>query len=127
MMVVMGPQTSQLRDRYILLELDTVSDGQCEHTAWCVIDDVPSDQLQQVPDWLNWHDQLMINYRARNWLYCAELLARLKGSWNSQVDSFYDTMWQRVQDLINCPPGSDWTSLVFKYRDHVQTAAALDQ
>jgi hypothetical protein len=48
----------------------------------------------------------------KNWKYCRDAIEHLQGKWRGELDSFYDTLLDRIKDFEIVDPGSDWTGIV---------------
>jgi len=103
-----------LDEKYVLLELDTVLlPGRPEPvTAYCLIEKLSLEEMFQIEQWRDLHQNLMKNYRLRNWNYCVQALDHLKGRWQGEVDSFYQTLHDRISGFIANDPGSEWTGII---------------
>lgn len=104
----------QLKDKYTVLELDRIclTETGSTETAYCVVENINLDQIPMIQSMQNLHQDLIIKYQTRNWTTCVEIIKRLRGFWNGELDSYYDNLEQRVRDLIDCPPGPDWTPVL---------------
>ena len=96
-----------------MLELDTVIlPNQAEPvTAYCVVENIPFQELGIVDKLRGWHHELMLAYKAGDWDGCLQGIARLKGQWGGCADSFYDILHLRVQQYIETDPGPDWNGI----------------
>lgn len=115
MNIVVGEEKVQpLRDRYTVLSLDAfqVKDHEKIVKSFCVIETVPVHEMNQIDQWKDLHENLIINYGRRNWNYCEQALEHLMGKWNGAVDSFYLDLGQRVKDLKSHDPGPDWSPCI---------------
>jgi hypothetical protein len=102
MHIIMGDQvTKELQDKYIMLELDLFqTDAQgSAMPAYCLVENVPLEELPQADRWQDLHRKLIENYRIANWTFCEHALEHLEGRWNGEVDSFYRVLRTRIQDL----------------------------
>ena len=108
--------TPEFREKYIFLELDKFyfKDIEKTTTAYCVLENVPINDMMQADTFLNLHANLMENYYKRNWNYCEQAIEHLKGHWNGAVDSFYDSLLERVQTYKENEPSPDWTGAIFR-------------
>ena len=105
----------QLQDKYIVLELDTVTiQSSNPITVYCVIENIPFDELTRADKFKKIHAELMENYRDRNWDFCIKALDHLTGFWGKQVDSYYDILRTRVLEYKQNEPGDDWTGVIPK-------------
>jgi len=60
------------------------------------------------------HSNLLIEYRKRNWNYCQQALDHLMGSWNKELDSFYDDLRNRIDAFSENDPPADWDGIIVK-------------
>jgi hypothetical protein len=61
------------------------------------------DEIPMIESMQRLHEDLMIKYQSKNWTTCLEIIKRLQGFWNGELDSFYTTMQQRVENLLEEP------------------------
>jgi hypothetical protein len=103
-----------LDEKYVLLELDTLQPpgGVETVTAYCLIEKLSLEEMFQFDQWRNLHQNLMKNYRLRNWNYCAQAISHLKGRWSGELDSFYQTLQDRIDNYASNDPGSEWTGII---------------
>jgi len=105
----------QLRDKYIVLELDTVTIKSSKPiTAYCVIENIPIDEMPRIDNFKKIHAELMENYRNRNWDFCIQAIEQLMGSWGKQIDSFYTVLLTRVSEYKKNEPDENWTGVIPK-------------
>jgi len=108
-------QAEELAERFIVLPLDKIQphdiDGIIE--AYCIIaaDKVPLPELPQIEKMKVMHAAMMDEYYKQNWIFCEEALGHLKGKWNGQVDSFYITLQERVEQLKTTELPDDWNGV----------------
>jgi hypothetical protein len=107
---VFDQNIADLNAKYTLLELDTFCDPDTQRsaTAWCVVENPTVDDLMNLETYKNWHSDMMQAYRAQDWSRCLEGCENLTGKWNSELDSFYQILQQRVETLMQQPPALDW-------------------
>lgn len=117
MNIVLGKENINIvDDRYISLELDLLKiPGRDEPiAAYCILDPLPLDALATVDQWRDLHENLIKNYRIRNWNYCEQALEHLAGKWGGQLDTFYQNLNQRVLMLKETDPGPEWSAIIDK-------------
>jgi hypothetical protein len=117
MYIIYDPETvNELKNdkRYVLLELDTFNHPKHPKpiTAYCVIDQIPLSEIGQITAYLTWHQELIDDYKCKNWENCLRTIPMLMGHFNSEVDSFYQTLEQRIKTLIENPPQSSWDGVL---------------
>jgi hypothetical protein len=109
-------QIDTYREKYTVLELDTIRilPSNKEVTAYCVVDTIPIMELPLTESKINLHANLMKNYRQRDWNYCQQALEHLIGSWNKELDSFYEDIQSRVNTYMENDPGENWDGVLEK-------------
>lgn len=110
MNIVFGNTVETLQSRFMCLELDTFKDPQTKelHTAWCVVNNIPLDEMAIADHLRQAHQDLMRDYRGREWQRCRDAIHGLRGRWNGEVDSFYDILLARINDISDQPLEPDW-------------------
>ena len=89
-----------LDSKHIVLELDTIRVGATgpERTAYCVIENVPLQEMTIVESLKESHQTLINEYRAQNWSKCERIIKQLTGMWGGEVDTFYEELPSRNQE-----------------------------
>ena len=117
MNIIFGKENAdRLAEKYTILELDTIqfaNDGSLS-TAYCLVEDIPMDEIPMIQSMQNLHHDLITKYQSRNWTTCLEIIKRLRGFWNGELDSYYDTLQKRVEDLLDRHPGPEWSYVIEK-------------
>jgi len=110
-------QALALTEKYIVLELDTirVNPANTEITAFCVIESMPILDMPKVDSMKNLHENLLVEYKKRDWNYCTQALEHLSGFWGHELDTFYDSIRSRIQEYIANDPGEDWDGIIDRY------------
>ncbi len=117
MNIILGRENiEQAQEKYTVLELDTlIINGAADPvTAYCLIEQVPIDQISGMDQFRDLHNNLMANYRKRNWKYCEDAIEHLMGQWGGELDSFYTEMSQRISRLRHQVLDDDWQWRVVK-------------
>ena len=88
-----------LRERYTVLELDTViQQGMDEPlTLHIVVEHIPIPEMTQLEHLKNLHRELIEIYKAGQWELVPSAVAPLLGKFNGELDSFY----KQVLDFSN--------------------------
>ena len=117
MNIIFGDNVAaQAREKYTVLELDTFV---FEHkditaTAYAVIEQVSLMELVNIERFKELHENLMLEYRKRNWKYCEDAIEHLRGKWNGDVDTFYTELYERMQTLKDQVLSDDWSGTVLR-------------
>lgn len=109
--------TDEIRDRYLLLELDSfrLSPDGDPLPAYCLLEPLPLDQTLIMQQYLDLHQNLILNYRRRNWNYVEQAIEHLMGQWNHQMDSFYSDLLKRVKALKMQDLDDTWDGIIQRY------------
>lgn len=101
--------------KYTVLELDTFSlpDGS-QHTACCIIENMPIMELPQMQSLSELHANLISNYGKKDWDFCEQALEQLTGKWGGEVDSFYSNLKTRIEQCKTTTLDHDWSPVVNK-------------
>lgn len=117
MNIIFGDSINHVPNSYTVLELDTflmVSEGRTA-TAYCVIEKIPLADFDKLEAYKKVHNDLLENYRGREWTYCEHAIEGLMGKWNGELDSFYSDLLRRVQAHRQNPPDADWNGVLVKH------------
>jgi hypothetical protein len=117
MNIILGKENVEdLGSKYTILELDTllINGAQDPVIAYCLIENVPIDQISTMDQYTDLHHNLMSNYRKRNWRYCEDALEHLVGKWGGELDTFYHDMHQRINTLKEQDLDESWTGYIAK-------------
>ena len=117
MYIIFGEHQAQTVDsRYTVLELDTVrlNTGATPVTAYCVVETIPIPDLPKAESLKDMHHNLMVEYRKRDWNYCEQAIGHLMGAWNGELDTFYVTLLNRINNYKDNDPGESWDPVIEK-------------
>lgn len=113
MKIIVGEENIQeIKDKYTVLQLDTFSISGKLVKSYCLIEQVPIEELSLLQHHAELHRNLMINYDKRNWNFCEQAIAHLFGKWNQELDSFYDNLSQRIKTFKQNEMNDDWTPIL---------------
>jgi len=117
MNIIFGTANAEaMAEKYTILELDTVDMGPPTNTVtvYCAVESIPLLDMPRVASMKSLHENLMIEYRKKNWNYCLQALEHLMGFWNHELDTFYDDLHSRIEIFVQQDPGPDWTGVIKK-------------
>ena len=117
MNIILGRENiEQAQEKYTVLELDTliINGASDPVTAYCLIEQVPIDQIAGIDQYRDLHNNLMKNYRLQNWKFCEDAIEHLRGRWGGELDSFYTELDRRVADLKQQNLDPSWDGTVRK-------------
>jgi len=98
------------------LELDLIrmTGADTPISAYCVIEQIPLEEMLSIDRYKELHENLIENYRKKNWKYCVDATEHLRGRWRGELDSFYDDIEQRSQAFLDVDPGDEWEPVIDK-------------
>ena len=116
MNIIFGTSTAEeLSNKHAVLELDTITIGNSTPIiAYCVIQNIPLEELPVTEDLKKLHSSLMENYFTKNWEFCEQALEQLIGKWSGEMDTFYADLLKRINNFKDQDPGPGWTGIVAK-------------
>ena len=119
MHIVFDSVLPELGDKYMLLELDTFQDPITARrsTAWCLVENIPLAELPIAAELRGVHESMMQHYRDQHWDRCEITAQGLMGRWGGAVDSFYENLLQRIQQLRDQELGDGWDGSLPKFLD----------
>lgn len=103
-------------EKYTILELDTIRILPVNQivTAYCLVDAIPILNMPKAESMKNLHENLLVNYRKRDWNYCTQALEHLIGYWGADMDSYYTSLNQRIAKYIEQDPGESFDGIIEK-------------
>jgi hypothetical protein len=115
MNIIFKTNAPTIDEKYIVLDLDTfrLPDGSL-HTACCVVENIPVAELSLTQSLKELHTNLIDNYGQRNWNYCEQAIEHLMGKWGGEVDSFYQELNTRIQQLKPQNLDDSWSPVITK-------------
>jgi hypothetical protein len=115
MNIIFKENSQEIREKYTVLDLDTfqMPDGSV-HTACCVVENIPIEELPQIANLKELHEGLIANYAKKNWTECEQALQQLRGKWGGELDSYYEDISNRVKQLKTLNLDESWSPLLTK-------------
>jgi hypothetical protein len=86
----------KLQNNYTVLELETFTKDQTEITAYCVLNEVSVAELPSLENSRKLHDSFVSEYKKGNYKFCVDAVEFLRGKFNGELDSFYDTILEKI-------------------------------
>ena len=113
MQIIFGNKARELigiESAYTLLELDTIqpSPDHEPEPSFCVLTNVPLTEIHLLEQKNKMHSDMLWFYKKQQWGECIDLIKMLKGSWNGELDTFYDEIMSRINRFAVSPPDESW-------------------
>lgn len=92
----------ELRQKYVVLELDTVKQPAMTEPVvlHALIEHLDINDLQVLDKKINTHEKLVKDYKSNNFLNALADAESLRGSWQGQLDEFYDLVIKQCNEMI---------------------------
>lgn len=123
MHIILGEESAiAMREKYVVLELDKIQlaeDGDVVPT-YCVIgqEDIPLIEIAELERIKNLHRKLLENFYKKDWNFCEQALEHLQGRWKGTLNSFYDSISNRVAKYKDNDPGPNWNGIYKKFNNN---------
>ena len=88
----------QLKERYIILELETVEKDGVNIEVFCLIpgEKINISELPQLNNWVKLHNEFLDGYKNKHYNYCRQAIEHLTGKFGGEVDTFYEEILKRI-------------------------------
>ena len=117
MHIIFGSDNAEiLKDKFTILELDTfkIVESNTIIPAYCVVENLPIDDLPDLEQSKQLHQELVEKYRQREWDFCLDAINQLIGRWGGEADTFYEELRNRIENYKLIPPTTDWSPVILK-------------
>ena len=116
MQIILGTNKAKLlEEKYVVLELDQiVFNGKDPITAYCVVENIQLFDFIELGSLKEKHQELMARYRQRDWDFCLDAIEQLTGKFNGDLDTFYSTLLDRINQYKVTEPDDSWTGVIVK-------------
>jgi hypothetical protein len=91
-----------LREKYTVLDLETVTDQEGNSMeVFCLIpaDKINIGDLPSLEQWKKLHNEFLHGYHTQQYNYCRQCIEHLKGKFGGEIDSFYDEILRRINEV----------------------------
>ena len=99
MQLIFGRENAEkLRDRYTVLELETLEKDGISLEVFCLIpgEKIGIPDLPQLENWTKLHNDFLHGYHTKQWNYCRQAIEHLMGKFGGELDSFYEEILKRI-------------------------------
>lgn len=101
MYIIFGEDAyNKLRESYTLLEVDSKTLDEKIIPAYCVIPAgvIPVEEINELDSNKTLHETLIALYKKQDYASCKSLLPALMGKWGGEIDEFYQSLQQRLNN-----------------------------
>ena len=99
MQLIFGCENAEkLRDRYTVLELETLEKDGVSLEVFCLIpgEKIGIPDLPQLENWTKLHNDFLHGYHTQQYQYCRQAIEHLMGKFGGELDSFYEEILKRI-------------------------------
>jgi len=107
-------RAAELKEKYTVLELETFRVQGNLIKTFCVVDQIPIEQITKIESMRNLHEKLIENYYKKDWNFCEQATEHLHGQWGGELNTFYEYINNNVRSFKDLDPGKDWSGIVDK-------------
>jgi hypothetical protein len=101
--IIFGRKNAEaLKDRYTVLELETVEKDGVSLEVFCLIpgEKIGIPDLPQLEQWVKLHQDFIHGYQTEQYEYCQQCIEHLRGNFGGEVDTFYDEILRRIKEKV---------------------------
>jgi len=105
--IIFGRENAErLREKYTVLDLETVEKDGVSLEVFCLIpaDKIGLTDLPQLDAWIKLHNDFLNGYHTQQWNYCRQCIEHLTGKFGGEVDTFYDEILRRINEIEPVKP-----------------------
>lgn len=101
MNIIIGEVAAEhLRENYTVLELETFTVGENKIKTYCVVNNMPIDELSALEQYKTLHQKMIDEYNAGNYNFCTDAISHLTGKFGGELDTFYSTILDKINSKI---------------------------
>lgn len=100
--IIFGRKNAEkLREKYTVLDLETIERDGHEFEVFCLIpaDKIAIQDLPKLEEWVKLHNDFLSGYHNKHYQYCRQCIDHLKGKFSGEVDSFYEEILRRINEI----------------------------
>lgn len=98
MNIIIGEVAAEhLRENYTILELETFTVGDKKIKTYCVVTLVSITELPSLEQYKLLHQSFIDEYNCGNYKFCEDASEHLLGKFNGELDTFYNTILDKIQ------------------------------
>lgn len=90
----------QLKEKYLVLEMETFPAGERLVETFCVVggDSIPQSEMPTLKHYEQLHIDFVAALKQGKNSFCLELIPHLRGKFGGELDSFYDIIYERLSN-----------------------------
>ncbi len=114
MNIIFGSAVNEIPDSYTVLELDTFRLPNTPDPVpfYCLVEKISLGDFATLEHWKKIHADEISLYKQQQWNYCEQAIEGLMGKWNGELDTFYQSLLERVKQYKETPPPKDWDGIL---------------
>jgi hypothetical protein len=94
----------QLRERHVVLQLETFEIKGKQETAYCVVqpESIALTDLPDIERLTRLHEAIIIAWNRKDYNTVTNGIEHVKGRFGGELDSFYETLENRIKESQDC-------------------------
>jgi hypothetical protein len=107
MNIIFGRENAeQLREKYTVLDLETVEKDGVSLEVFCLIpaEKIGLGEIATLDQWIKLHNEFLAGYKNKEYKYCRDAIEHLMGKFGGEVNSFYDEILRRINEIEAVKP-----------------------
>lgn len=95
----------QLREKYTVLDLETIDVEGKPLEVFCLVsaEHIGIADLPTLEQWTKLHNDFLHGYQTQQYEYCRQCIEHLMGKFGGELDSFYEEILRRINELEPFP------------------------
>ena len=109
-----SPHIDVVKQRNLVLELDSFlfAEAVPPIRSYCVVEQIPIMEISTAEHYAKLHADLIEHYQKRNWSVCQDAIQLLRGRWGGELDSFYQNLSERIDQLQHQNLPDSWSGAI---------------
>lgn len=100
MNIVFGnnPHLDEIKKKYTVLQLETFTVNDAEQTAYCVVENIPLEEIPDLPRLTRLHQAIIEAWARKDYETVLFGLPHVEGKFGKELDSFYTNLRSRIPE-----------------------------
>jgi hypothetical protein len=97
MNIIIGEVAAEkLKENYTVLELETFKLKDSNVKTYCVVENIPFDELPELENLKKLHQSFIDAYNNGEYQFCDDVIEYLRGKFGGELDTFYNTIFDKI-------------------------------
>jgi hypothetical protein len=97
MNIIIGEVAAEkLKENYTVLELETFKLKNSNVKTYCVVENIPFDELPELENLKKLHQSFIDAYNSGEYQFCDDAIEYLRGKFDGELDTFYNVILDKI-------------------------------